>query len=575
MSAVENGGTDVLSTMHGIMNGMDGNVLNSGAPAMNSTAGALNSGANATGVGAIAPAEQSESNVVLVSEQDGIQESLDKMFAAVLVGGLNSKIAGEAEIMTKKAEVFKQALNRFLTEFNTNIFEDEYAVLYSALNTLNVKVFSINQLYTIISNSSDDILGSDKIHLDKYNYNNNGGATTDDEKLMAFRLDVGDKFRELSTKVVTLEEFDTACSIYKMNFREQYMAQVSQAMAVIMTDGLHEKVGKGRNRIWKGADDCREYYSLKVGILDSIESNTGVTDSVIDEDWYSEELEEENNGTDDVLLDTGIEEIDRVYEGMIRGNMFEVMGPPKGGKTTLIQWLCDRGLERGLNVAVWALEGTKAEWLAAFTSLIVRKREGINISKRRVLKRIYRDERERQAVLAAKAELALNIKRGKLSFIEKACYVENMRSDLDNHWKNINAFDIIAMDSPILALSLRGKSKTDAAAEAYTTLKHYVSYELPTKALALVTCQMKQEVIDNIRSNPEAEIDVTAGGVTAETIRTPDFVTCLVSTKQERKMGQVKVCDVASRHTESFDSFYVHAELGCCYFQSDASLNEV
>ena len=122
---------------------------------------------------------------------------------------------------------------------------------------------------------------------------------------------------------------------------------------------------------------------------------------------------------------------------------------------------------------------------------------------------------------------------------------------------------------------MRSKSKTDTAAEAYTTLKHYISYELPNKALALVTCQLKQAVIDELRSNPTAEIDVTAGGVTAETIRTPDFVVCLTSTKEERKQGQVRMNDVASRHSESFNSFYMGAELSCSYFYSDPALNNV
>ena len=573
MSEVEQSGAGgLLDEMRSIMGDNSGNVF--ATPNTPTTVPQLG---NATGVADANTSNTSSvdgsNNENVVNEQNGIQESLDKIFAAVIVGGLSSRNPQEAELMVRKADVFKQSLNRFLSEFNQNIFENEYAVLYSALSTLNVKVFTVSQLNSIMDFSADDIIGSSRIDLSKYNYNINGGATTDEEKLMAFKLDVTDKFNELSHKYVTVDEFDTAVSIYKLNFKEQYMSQVAQAMAVIMTDGLHEKVGKNRSRLWKGSDDCKEYYNLKIAILEAMESTSGDIDTVVDEDWYSDELQEEQAGEEEPLLDTGINEIDSVYGGMVRGNMLEVLGPPKGGKTTLIQWLVERSLDKGLNVAVWALEGTKKEWIAAIVSLMVRRKEGIYISKRNVMKRIYKDERVKQAVLAAKSDLALSIKRGKLSFLGKACYIETMRADLNNHWKNVNAFDVIVMDSPILALSLRGKSKTDTAAECYTTLKHYISYELPTKALALVTCQLKQEVIDNLRNDPTAEIDVTAGGVTAESIRTPDFVVGLISTKQERKMSMVKLQDVASRHSESFDSFYVKAELGCCYFESDPDLN--
>ena len=507
---------------------------------------------------------------------DGVQESLDKIFGAIIAGGLDPKNATDNLILREKADVFKQTLHRFLNGFRTNIFKDEYAVLYSALQTLSIKVFSLNQLWAIMDYSADDILGSNAINLDKYAYNSNNGATTDDEKLEAFKYDVADKFNYLSRLRVTVDEFDTACQVYKMHFRENYMADLTQSMAVIMSDGLTEKVGRGRNRTWKGSEDCKEYYNLKIAILEGIEGADGTNDdNIIAEDWFSEEMDRERVGDEPILLTTGIDEIDSVYGGLVRGNMFEVMGPPKGGKTTFIQYLVDRALEGKLNVAVWALEGTREEWIAAIVSLMVKKQSGIVISKRNILKRIYHSEKERQAVIAAKNELAMSIERGRVSFIGKACVIEDMKSILENHWKNVNPFDVIVVDSPILAVSRTGKSKTDTAAEAYTQLKHYISYEMNIPAVALVTCQMKQAVIDQIRNNPEAEVDVTAGGVTAETIRTPDFVTCLVSTKEERKMGQVKMHDVASRHSESFDTFYMGAELGCCYFYSDPALNEV
>ncbi len=569
MSEVENT-FDPMQALHGIMGGESGDVL-----------GAVT--APSQPVAEVAPAEINNVNtgektvtdvVVSAENTDGAKESLDKMFGAVMIGGLDLKDPTERELMQQKSQVFRQVIHKFLSTFRDNIFENEYAVLYSALKTLNVKSFSANQLNTILDNSHEDILGSSSINLDSYSYLDNGSAATDDEKLLAFKYDVRDKFKYLSHISVTEDEFETACEVYKLFYKNRAMERLTQSMAMIMTEGVYEKIGKGRNRLWQGIDDCKEYYARKIAIINALDSREEESDTIIDESWISEELALEEQGETPILIDTGINEIDNVYGGFIRGNLFEVMGAPKSGKTTFIQYMVERCLRAGLNVAVWPLEGTVEEWLAAIVSLMVKIDTGIMISKRRVLKHIYNDDREKQAVVAAKVQLVYDISRGKLSFIGKACYSEDIVTDLDDHYKRINRFDVIVMDSPILALSRKGKSKTDAAADAYTTLKHYISYELPTKALGLVTAQLKQVVIDELRNNPQATIDTNAGGVTAETIRSPDFVVCLTSTKEERQQGQVRMNDVAVRHTESFNSFYMGADLGCCYFYSDPALND-
>ena len=575
MSDVEKGGMEVfnpLSAIEAALGENSGNALaNMGTVGNSEVSVATNVDTTSNSVNT-APVN---TPIPIVNEgYNQIGETLDKVFAAVIVGALNPKDASDMQLMVKKSEVFKQALHKFNSTFRENIFNDEYAILYSVLNGMRVKVFTPGQLDYVLEHSADDILGSDKIDLQKYSYLNVGSVSTDEEKLAAFKLDVKDKYESLSKQFVTLDEFDSACEIYKMYYKDKAMTELAQNMSMIMADGLHEKVGRGRNRLWKGFEDCQEYYTLKIGAIRDLDSKTDTSDCVLDEDWFREELAAEQLGESPILIDTGVNEIDEVYGGFIRGNMFEVMGPPKGGKTTFVQYMVERCLRAGLNVAVWALEGTMEEWTASIVSLMVRIDTGITVSKRRIMKRIYKDDREKQAVIAAKNDLVMNPKRGKLSFIKKACYVETMVDEMDNHWQHRNAFDVIAVDSPILAQSLRGKSKTDTAAEAYTILKHYVSYELADKALALVTCQLKQTVIDELRNNPASEIDVTAGGVTAETIRTPDFVVCLTSTKEERKQGQVRMNDVASRHSESFNNFYMGADLGCSYFYSDPGLNQ-
>ena len=517
------------------------------------------------------PSVDIESNIYAES-LDGLQQSIDSIFAAVIVGGIDRTNIALAQA---KRDVFKQAYAKFKSLYTENIFTNEYAFLHSVLTTLKIQFFTWPQLDVIINNSADDILASERIDLSNF-ATFNGIASTDEEKIEAFKLLVKAKFDTLSNMEVTIEEFDSACQLYNTCYKEAEMTNLINDMAIIMSTGLSRKVGIGRKRIWKGAADAQEYYRRKLAILNSLTDDIGkIKDYVIDENWLSAEYEDKASDDKQVLIDTGIVEIDSVHGGLHRGNIFETMGPPKGGKSTFTAYLVDRCLAAGLNVTVWPLEGTKEEWLAHLEACMLRKQGRKNIGKKTVLEGSFDNDIDKQLLAGAKSELAIGKGRGKLSFIEGICYVEDLEDTLLDHYKTKNAFDVIVMDSPVLVLSRTGKTKVDRIGEAYTTLKNFVNNRLVRKSLALVTAQLKQSVVDELRQNPALELAETAGGESAETIRTPDYVVCLVSTKEERRNNLAKFQDVAVRHTDTFKPFYARAEFGSAYFYSDAGLNNM
>lgn len=503
---------------------------------------------------------------------DGLAESVENIFSAIIVGGIDRT---NVELLRQKHEVYKQALVKFKSMYSRNVFTNEYAFFHSVLSSLKIPVFSWAQLDVIINNSADSILTSERIDLSGF-ATFNGVASTDEEKLEAFKFLVKQKFELLSNKAVTIEEFDSACKIYNTCYKEDEMTKLVNDMAIIMTSGLSKKVGPGRKRIWKGADDVQEYYRHKKAEIDSIEAMEGkIRSVVIGEKWLSEQLENKKTEDSEPLIDTGIAEIDSIHGPLHRGNMFEALGPTKGGKTTIISYMVDRCLAAGLNVAVWPLEGTKEEWIAGLEAAMIRKQGRLNVNKKDILEKNFATDEDYQLYVAAETELALGEGRGHLSFIEGICYVEDMIDTLTDHYNKDNAFDVIVIDSPLLALSNTGKSKPDRIGECFTILKNFINNKLPRKALALVTAQLKQSIIDELRANPQMEIPETAGGESAETIRTPDYVICLVSTKEERQNKLAKLHDVAVRHTAPFKPFYLRAEFGCCHFYSDPGLNAI
>lgn len=516
-------------------------------------------------VTAEAPAEES-------SYLDGLAESVDNIFAAVIVGGIDRS---NAELLRQKHEVFKQAQAKFKSMYVQNVFTNEYAFFHSVLTSLKIPVFSWAQLDIIINNSADDILTSERIDLSNF-ATFNGVASTDEEKLEAFKYLVKVKFDELSNKAVTLDEYDSACKIYNACYKEDETMKLINDMAIIMTSGLSKKVGLGRKRIWKGADDAQEYYRRRKAEIDSIDETEGkIRSTVINEKWLGEQMENKKTEDNEPLIDTGIIEIDSVHGPLHRGNMLEFLGPTKGGKTTLTTYMVERCLAAGLNVAIWPLEGTQEEWTAGIIASMIRKKGRLNVNKKDILERNFATDEDYQLFVAAEAELAMGEGRGHLSFIEGICYVEDMIDTLTDHYNKDNAFDVIVIDSPLLALSRTGKSKPDRIGECFTILKNFINNKLPRKALALVTAQLKQTIIDELRANPAMEIPETAGGESAETIRTPDYVVCLVSTKEERQNKLAKLHDVAVRHTAPFKPFYLRAEFGCCHFYSDPGLNAI
>lgn len=514
---------------------------------------------------------------MLVANDPGIQEALKKIFGAVTVGGLDKTQAEDKAIFDKKVPLLTNFVGLFKSKFPMQVFTNEYAVLYEFITNQRSVMFSRNSLKTVTEQSFDRILDSPYVDMSGFQFNINGGSVTAEEKFLVYFETLNSIFDELSKIIVTQEEFDTACTMYVTWFKEAYFKETIQNMSLIMQDaGFDYKKTKHRVDHLKGQEDAELYYSDRIAVLKSLDEESSVHHTVFNAQAYAEYAESETN--DDAILNYGLVEIDEVKGKMRRGNMIEVIGPPKGGKTTLTTFFVDNALESGLNVAIWPLEGTTDEWTSLITALMVRKNKSngqMSLDKKNILNKDFDDESKKSAANSAMVDLATNKNRGRLSFIDGPCYIEDMEDMLMYHYNNVNAYDVIVIDSPINVLSRNGrKTKTERISECYMILKAFVSKKMKRKAICLCTAQIKQSVVDYLRAHPEEEIDVTAGGESAETIRTPDEVIGVFSTKQEREMQRMKIYSVASRHNKDFRNSYVHCELGCGYFESRASLNE-
>lgn len=504
----------------------------------------------------------------------GILESLDIIFAGILVGGIDSN---NANLKAEKKDVFKGCMGRFKSNFQEQIFFNNYALYHSIISALKINVFGVEQLKSIIENNFDMISDSPYIDLGAYKMNASGGALSREEKIEAYTQDIVEDFIRLSNMMITEEEFSSACNVYVEFFKDKFFKDTVMQMAMIMSvDGIDVKYTRSRSKHMHGRADAQMYYMERQKVLDSLEDENGIKHKVLNSETLRAEYERDKSKDDDAVMDYGIAEIDEIKGKMRRGNMIEFMGPPKGGKTTITTFEVARALLMGLNVTVWPLEGTDEEWIALITATMIRMdaNNSMSIDKKDILNRTYRTEEEKIAATTMRHRLYTDPEFGRLSFITGTAYVENFRDILKVHYETQNPYDIIVIDSPINFQSKTGVPKVERLSQGYMQLKDYIANKMKLKPLCFVTAQLKQEVVDNIRRNPSETIDVTAGGETAESIRTPDEVIGLFSTKNERMLGQMKVCSVASRHNGDFDDCYIGCELACGYFFSDPNLNK-
>ena len=128
--------------------------------------------------------------------------------------------------------------------------------------------------------------------------------------------------------------------------------------------------------------------------------------------------------------------------------------------------------------------------------------------------------------------------------------------------------DVLVIDQLVNVMSKKGKGKVERISEAYMQTKNFIANTLKRPALGIMPAQLKQEVVDFLRKNPDETIDVTAGGESSETSRTPDEVIGLFSSKEERDNNIMKIYSVASRHNGSFQDFQAKCYLECCFFTS-------
>lgn len=516
----------------------------------------------------------------------GIEGSLRNIFGAILVGGIDRTNPANAELITNKVKIAQVCRPRFIADFPFDIFYNNYAIFYEIIITLQVRTFTVEQLDAIIETNRDLILDSPYIDKKRYSVTESGNIASDDDIIAAITASLKEDLVAMSMDYVSEEEFISSSRIYIDWYKDSFAEFTALNMTSIMSDtGFDCKKPGRRMRHYQGLDDMQEYYNENMRIIKSLSEDSRIHSFVLDDKWLSNELQSENKQDTNALFTIGLKEIDETVGELRRGHMLGILGPPKGGKTRFTNYLVQRALSLGYNVCVWPLEGAADEWEAMqIASFIAQstyaeskskgKKDIVMLSSKDILEKKYMEtdglsrNDVRKLVATAKVIMSTSEKYGRLSFIEGTAYVEDFLDVLQSHYDTENQFDVLVIDQLVNVMSKSGKGKVERISEAYMNLKNFLANRLKVPALGLMPAQLKQTVVDMLRHNPAETIDVTAGGESSETLRTPDTTIGLFSTKEERDNNIMKIYSVASRHSGSFRDFQAKCYLECCLFMS-------
>ena len=456
-----------------------------------------------------------------------------------------------------------------------NIFPDIYAILYSLV--CQNCVSSVDDITGMLEASQALIMTSENMDRARIS---EGLPLTEDEYFQLVVTNTQEAYARYRSQEVPEAVFTGSLEVYKTWYMQEFYRYILSICGEINSKGAFVQDWRRRKVRLSGQADAQRYYSEQTALLEKLERGEQISSTIIDEEWLSS-VDTMFKGSE-AIMTSGISVIDE-YFAFRRGYMLGVAAPPKGGKSRISAYLAARALKAGLNVCVWPLEQSKDEWIAMIVASMIAmdadlsKNLQSNITDDYILSGRFRNARAGYVdrVTPILAQLGTHHdnngnKIGTLSFIEETCYAETFLKRLESHMTRCQ-YDVLVIDQLVNILSQGGMfgSKSERISESYMVLKDFIRNK--HKIFAVMPCQVKQEVIKRLRDKPDEDMDVTAGGESAETIRTPDYVLGIFATPEEKRNMKCKMYCVATRHSRSFETFEAHADYGACFFSDDNS----
>lgn len=454
--------------------------------------------------------------------------------------------------------------------FKTDVFKNENYLIYHALYRFRDIDITLDEefLEMFYMNNTKILKEADtKIDIQAFK------QEQEDEYLSYIGATIKNFKRLLGMQPQSEDSFKLICEKYRLALLAIEAEKIYTTANRVLASGITL-----RGKYLMGYDDSKAFIHREFARLDAIsERDAG-------EGFVAMRGREESASDKKVtkIADWDIKELDEHFHGLFTSTFYSFLAPPKAGKTKFCAHLA-HGIAvrnavkygKGHGVVVWALEGGRV----AFDSQLRAKhfdymynkdvtdarQKKVGISAGSIKSGIYDDEKIRQLEDASRIDLYNNPNYGEIMYIELDCELDTFIMNIDTAVQTIDAKAVV-IDYLQLINTQKGGKKSETIGEAYKALLRYCNAK---NIAVLAPAQYTQEFIKDISKNGSNSADIrTAGGESAEIVRTPDVNIALWASEEDLIRGQMSMLSVPSRTALPFAKFDLLTDLGCCNFYS-------
>lgn len=463
-------------------------------------------------------------------------------------------------------EISRYAIDKLTLLRSPSVFRNENYILFTVMFNFRGKLRYIHldeEFVKLYLNRNRKILMEAKTFIDVNAYGEIDGSAE-----LGYIGGVLKHYKRLEgMDDMSVEDFETAFEKYMIEFKSLEVKRALQQSTIILTEGMTF----GRHKYF-GSDDSVTYFNRRVAEIEglvNLEQGSGYVTS-----------RELATGDKDVnksykVGDFGrISTLNKVYGGIFTGMMYEVLAPPKSGKSKWTTRLAHNiSVEYGNNVTVWAPEGGVDAWFAQYRAIhfdylyntgvgIAEKKYGVDQDS--IVHDTFPSDEIRQLELSSKLDLGTNESYGTVDFVDKPFEVESFINDIDISVRRNHSVAIV-IDYLQLISSSQGKSSVDAVSTAYVKL---LAYCKAMNLAVLLPAQYTQESFNKlVETKDTSSMDMRASGAkSSEVVRTPDVILAIWASTQDIVNGSMKILSMPSRYAKPFPEINLNIDLGSCQF---------
>ncbi len=461
----------------------------------------------------------------------------------------------------------KRKRQLLFSQFTPIIFRDEYHVLYKVLYNFRERMLTPDEeFYEMYLVRNENIILDAKPYIDIDAFANN-----DENKVVAYAQAVLKVYTRLLTiEPVDDDEFELNIEKYKEEFKCFKLGEALSQSKEILYDGIDF----GRTH-FQGDEQSVAYIKSKSAEIESLLSSTVGKGFINSRDAG---LIDDTGVEPERIGDFGlVEELNEYTGGVFTSKFYSVLAPTKGGKSKFCARLCHNILQNGHNVVVWAHEGGWYAWMCQMRAIhfdwyynrdkIDRTQFKVGISQDIILNKKWRNEQQQVLEQTSRTDLFQREDFGYMEFIDRPFKVETFIDEIETAVARSGAKAVIIDYLQLIGWDTNKYSKSTAIGTAYQKL---LDYARKRNVAVISPAQFTQDFMKELSrsDSKEGHETRTAGGESAEIVRTPDVNIALYASIDDLMRNHMQILSIPSRDYQPFPPVDIYCDLSVCMFAS-------